>query len=41
MGIIKAIANAVGGSLADQWLEVLEPDNISDSTVFTRGVTVR
>lgn len=41
MGIIKAIASAVGGSLADQWLEVLEPDNISDSTVFTRGVTVR
>ena len=41
MGIIKAIASAIGGSLADQWLEVLEPDNMSDSTVFTRGVKVR
>ena len=41
MGIIKAIASAVGGSLADKWLEVLVPDNISDSIVFTRGVTVR
>lgn len=41
MGIIKAIAGAVGGSLADQWLEVLEPDNMSDTTVFTRGVKVR
>lgn len=41
MGIIKAIASAIGGSLADQWLEVLEPDNMSDTTVFSRGVTVR
>ncbi len=41
MGIIKAIASAVGGSLADQWLEVLEPDEMSDTTVFTRGVKVR
>lgn len=41
MGIIKAIASAVGGGLADQWLEVIEPDEMSDKTVFTRGVTVR
>lgn len=41
MGIIKAIASAVGGSLADQWLEVFEPDEMSDSTVFTSGVKVR
>jgi membrane protease subunit (stomatin/prohibitin family) len=41
MGIIKAIASAIGGSLADQWLEVLEPDEMSDVTVFTRGVKVR
>ncbi len=41
MGIIKAIASAVGGSLADQWLEVLEPDNMGDNTVFTSGVKVR
>ncbi|MBP8988686.1 MAG: SPFH domain-containing protein [Clostridia bacterium] len=41
MGIIKAAVNAMGGSLADQWLEVLEPFNMSDTTVFTRGVKVR
>lgn len=41
MGIIKAIASSVGGGLADQWLEVIEPDEMSDKTVFTRGVTVR
>ena len=41
MGIIKAIASAVGGSLADQWLEVLEPDEMSGTTVYTRGVKVR
>lgn len=41
MGIIKAAANMVGGALADQWLEVIEPDNMSDTTVFTSGVAVR
>lgn len=41
MGLIKAIAGAIGGSLADQWLEVIEPDEMSDKTVFTNGVTVR
>lgn len=41
MGIIKAFASAIGGSFADQWLEVIEPDEMSDLTVFTSGVTVR
>ncbi|MGI6325575.1 MAG: SPFH domain-containing protein [Saccharofermentanales bacterium] len=41
MGIIKAVAGAVGGSLADQWLEVIEADSMSDTTVFTKGVKVR
>lgn len=41
MGIIKAIATAVGGSLADQWLEVIEPNNMGDQTVFTNGVKIR
>ena len=41
MGIIKAVASAVSGALADQWLEVIEADNMSDQTVFTRGVAVR
>ncbi len=41
MGIIKATMNAIGGGLADQWLEVLEADNMDGSTVFTKGVKVR
>ena len=41
MGIIKAISSAVGGGFADQWLEVIEPDRMSDTTVFTAGVPVR
>lgn len=41
MGIIKAVASAAGGALSDQWLEVIEPDNMGERTVFTRGVAVR
>ncbi len=41
MGIIKAAASAVSGALADQWLEVIEADNMGDQTVFTKGVAVR
>ncbi len=41
MGIIKALIGAAGGGLADQWLEVLEPDRMSGTTVFTSGVKVR
>lgn len=41
MGIIKAVAQAIGGSLADQWLEVYEPDDMGDMTVFTSGVLMR
>lgn len=41
MGIIKALASAVGGGLADQWLEVYEAGDMGGSTVFTAGVPVR
>lgn len=41
MGIIKAAFSAVGGGLADQWLEVIEPQEMSDTTVMTAGVKVR
>lgn len=41
MGIIKATINAIGGGLGDQWLEVIEADNMGDTTVFAKGVTVR
>lgn len=41
MGLIKAATSTVGGGLADQWLEVIEPDELSDTTVMTKGVAVR
>lgn len=41
MGIIRAVADAIGGSLADQWLEVFEADRMSDMTVFCSGKAVR
>ena len=41
MGIIKATLSAIGGNLADSWQEVLEADNMSDTTIFTKGVKVR
>ena len=41
MGIIKAVANAVGGAFADTWLESIEPNDMGDKVVFTNGVLVR
>ena len=41
MGIIRAAVQAVSGGLADQWLEVYEPGDMWDRTVFTTGVKVR
>lgn len=41
MGIIKAAAQAIGGSFADQWLEVIEPGNMGERTVFAEGVRTR
>lgn len=41
MGIIKAITGAVSGALADQWLEVIEAEVMSDTTVCSRGIVTR
>ena len=41
MGIIKAAAGAIGSSLADQWLEVIEPEDMGDQTLLTRSVKMR
>ena len=41
MGIIRAVFNAMGGSLADSWQEVIEPNEMSDTTVFCKGIKVR
>lgn len=41
MGIIRAIGGAVGGTLADTWLEAVEADNMDNSVLMTEGVLVR
>lgn len=41
MGIIKAFVGAISGGLADQWEEVIEAGDMSDTTVFVKGVKVR
>jgi membrane protease subunit (stomatin/prohibitin family) len=41
MGIIKAVIGAIGGGLADSWLEVVECGDMGDNTVFASGVKVR
>lgn len=41
MGIIRAALEGVGGSLADSWIDVIEPDDMGEQTVFTRGVQVK
>ena len=41
MGLIKAAAGAVGGGLADQWLEAIEPISMEEGVVFSKGQMVR
>lgn len=40
MGIIRAAMKSVGSGLADQWLEVIEPENMGAQTLLTAGVKV-
>ncbi|PIE98018.1 MAG: virion core protein [Treponema sp.] len=40
MGIIAAATGAIGGGLADQWLEVIEADNMGEGVVLTKGIAV-
>lgn len=41
MGLISAAVSAVGGGLADQWLEVIEADEMGEGIVLAKGVPVR
>ena len=41
MGLIKAVAGSISGGLADQWLEVIEPDDMGPTTIMVRGVKVK
>lgn len=40
MGLLKAASSAIGGNLADQWLEVMEADNMTEQTIIAPGVLV-
>ncbi|MBQ8297209.1 MAG: SPFH domain-containing protein [Ruminococcus sp.] len=40
MGLIKAAAGAIGGMLADSWLDFIEADEMGPSTAMVRGVQV-
>ena len=37
MGIVKAIAKAIGGGLSDQWLDIIEAGKMGDTTVLSVG----
>lgn len=41
MGLISAAVSSVSGVLSDSWKEVIEPDDMSDSTLLVKGVAVR
>lgn len=41
MGLIKTAISVIGGSLSDQWKEVIEADSMSSSTVMTSGIVAR
>ncbi|MBQ4151060.1 MAG: SPFH domain-containing protein [Clostridia bacterium] len=38
MGLIKAAIGSIGGALGDAWLDAYEAKDMSDTTVFTKGV---
>ena len=41
MGIIRAAAGAIGGTLADQWLETVEPAKLDNTIIASYGIIVR
>ena len=41
MGIIRAAMSAVSGTLKDQWLDTVEPENFGGETLCAPGVIVR
>ena len=41
MGLISAAVSSVSGVLSDSWKELIEPDDMSDSTLLVKGVAVK
>ena len=38
MGIIKAAIQSATSTLADQWLDIIEPDTMDNTTLMCKGV---
>ncbi|ADI67088.1 SPFH domain-containing protein [Mobiluncus curtisii] len=41
MGLIQAAAGAIGGTLADQWLDAIAAQDMGEGIVFTKGAQMR
>lgn len=41
MGLITAAVSSVSGVLSDSWKEVIEPDNMNDSTLLVKGAAIK
>lgn len=41
MGLISAVVNSVSGTLADSWKEVIEPADMTESTLLVKGVVMK
>ncbi|MGN1101310.1 MAG: SPFH domain-containing protein [Huintestinicola sp.] len=41
MGLITAAVSSISGSLADSWKEVIEPEDMTDSTLLVKGVAIK
>jgi membrane protease subunit (stomatin/prohibitin family) len=41
MGLLKAAASAISGSFADQWLDCIKAENMSDTTVMCQGTQMQ
>lgn len=41
MGLIRTTISSLGGSLGDQWLEVIEPGEMGEGIVFSKGTRLR
>ena len=41
MGLIQAATGAIGGTLADQWIDAFEAVDMGEGIVFTKGSKLR
>lgn len=41
MGLIQAVAGAIGGAISDQWLDAIVATDMGEGIVFVRGHQAR